>query len=86
MPYAHTRVLRHEGVVNESLYEQPDVDCEEDEKVEDVLTVLLKERGQVLPLYPQPTLSLVDVLGREVLHPDIRERCQISSTELVPHG
>ena len=66
----HTRVLRHDGVMDEALQEQPHVDGEKDEEVENVLAVLLEECGQVLPLYSQATLPLVNVLGRAVLGSD----------------
>ena len=66
----HTRVLRHDGVMDEAFQEQPHVDGEKDEEVENVLAVLLEECGQVLPLYSKATLPLVDVLSRAVLGSD----------------
>ena len=63
-------MLRHDGVMDEALQEQPHVDGEKDEEVENVLAVLLEECGQVLPLYSQATLPLVNVLGRAVLGSD----------------
>lgn len=39
------QMLRHEGVVRESLHEQPDGDHVEHEKVEYVLTVFFEKRG-----------------------------------------